>query len=468
MGRVAVFFLAFLLVSPYAGAEKPTDAVDNILKNRCAQNATVAMLVKSLGTNTVIYSKNSSKPMIPASNMKIATSAAALDLLGPTFTFDTKVSYTGKRAGDEITGDLVITGSGDPHLVTEDLFLMANEIRKRGIKRIKGNLALDDRYFDSSPFPAGWKRSGYRRAFEAPLNALSLNFNSFAILVYPTGGYSGKVFATLDPETPYLTLQNRIRLSPGRNRLQIEYRKRSGGSENIIISGAVKPGAKEKTFYRSISNPLMYFGMTFVEMLKKNGVVLEGNIVRSRALQSRELFVHSSWPLYQLVAYMNKFSNNFMAEQILRTLAAETVSVPGTEKDGIRKVEEYLRSLGYSDESFRVMDGSGFSRDNRLSASLIVKLLEREYGRWENGPEFLSSLALMGLDGSVKDRLKNTTRTIRVKTGTLSSISALSGFYPTDYGDILVFSIIFNDWQCTHDEAMRIQHRILREFDRIK
>jgi len=212
----------------------------------------------------------------------------------------------------------------------------------------------------------------------------------------------------------------------------------------------------------------MYFGMTFVEMLKKNGVVLEGSIVRSSALESRKLFVHSSWPLYQLVAYMNKFSNNFMAEQILRTLAAETVSVPGTEKNGIRKIEEYLRSLGYSDETFRVMDGSGFSRDNRLSASLIVKLLEREYRRWKNGPEFLSSLALMGLDGSVQDRLKDTDRTIRVKTGTLSSISALSGFYPTDYGDIILFSIIFNDWQCEHDEAMRIQHRILRELNRIK
>jgi D-alanyl-D-alanine carboxypeptidase/D-alanyl-D-alanine-endopeptidase (penicillin-binding protein 4) len=468
MGRVAFFFLAFALVSPYVHAEEPADAVDNILKNGCAKNATVAMFVKSLGTNTVIYSKNGSKLMIPASNMKIATSAAALDLLGPTFTFDTKVSYTGERAGDEIKGDLVITGSGDPHLVTEDLFLMANEIRKRGIKRIKGNLALDGGYFDSSPFPDGWKISSYRRAFEAPLNALSLNFNSFAILVYPTGGDSGKVVATLDPETPYLTLQNRIRLSPERNHLQIEYRKRSGGSENIIISGSVKRGAKEKTFYRSISDPLMYFGMTFVEMLKKNGVVLEGDIVRSHALQSQELFVHSSWPLYQLLAYMNKFSNNFMAEQILRTLAAETVSVPGTEKDGIRKIEEYLRSLGYSDESFRVMDGSGFSRDNRLSASLIVKLLEREYRRWKNGPEFLTSLALMGLDGSVQDRLKDTNRTIRVKTGTLSSISALSGFYPTDYGDILIFSIIFNDWQCANDEAMRIQHRILREFNRIK
>ena len=468
--RFVLIFLCVMGLSISAhGSQKSLleKRINQVLNNQCTKNATVSMLVKSLGTGKVLYSRQPNLPMVPASNMKIVTAIAALEILKPDYLFKTFFSYTGKRVGDVIDGDLIITGGGDPHIVIEDLFLMADEIRKRGITRVTGNLILDESYFEQVPFPKGWKPSKKRRAYEAPIGALSFNFNSFAISIFPPSQTGGKVVVSLSPDSPYFSLVNNVRIvKKGRSKITLDFRKRHGGGETVVVGGQIHSESKDIVYYRSVKYPLEYFGMTFIHFLSMSGVTFGGEVLPvTSVMDSNNLFAYESKPLYDQVAFMNKYSNNFMAEHILKTIAAESAISPGSQSEGVRKVEEYLEKMGFESDMYRIYDGSGFARENRLTTSIIVQLLEHAYKKWEYGPEFLTSLALMGRDGSVEGRMVTTEKTIRVKTGTLNSVSALSGFYPLDTGDILAFSILFNELPCENGEILDIQHRLLMEFN---
>lgn len=468
MRTIAIIIALLIGVAPASGDELAR-RLESILGDPCTQTADHCIIVKSIASGKLLYSKNADRLMVPASNMKIITSAAALGILKPSFTFETYFRHSGARKGEIIDGDLVVEGRGNPHLVSEDLWLMVNELQKRGIRRITGDLVLDDSYFDGEMFPSSWKISATRRAFEAPMSALALNFNSVTINIYPASTKNEKPLAAIDPRTPYMTFVNNMRSSgKGRSRITIDLRPGKGGGETIVLGGVVRAGSKEKTYYRAVRDPINYFGQTFIGFAKKAGIAIDGRVRRGKHDKPlKEIFHHTSRPLYQQLMDMNQYSNNFMAEQLVKTIAAETAGNPGSFKNGLLKVGEYLESLGLPADRFNLADGSGFSRDNRASCSVIVGLLERLYTRWEGGPEFITSLARMGREGSVEDRMVSNDRAIRVKTGTLKSISALSGYYPLPSGDILAFAMIHNNLSCGNGDVWAVQDRVLMEFDTI-
>ena len=455
-------------VAPASGGELAL-RLEKILADPCTRTANHCMVVKSIASGKTLYSKNADRLMVPASNIKIITSAAALGILKPSFTFKTFFRHSGARSGGTIDGDLVVEGRGDPHLVSEDLWLMVNELQKRGIRRITGDLVLDDSYFDGEMFPSSWKTSPTRRAFEAPMSALALNFNSVTINVYPATSKNEKPTAAIDPQTPYITFVNNMRSSgKGGSRITIDLKPGKGGGESIALGGVVRAGSKEKTYYRSVKDPINYFGQTFIGFAKKAGITIDGRVRRgSYDKPLKEIFHHTSRPLYQQLMDMNQYSNNFMAEQLVKTIAAETAGNPGSFEKGLLKVGEYIESLGLPADRFHLADGSGLSRDNRASCSVIVGLLERLYTQWEGGPEFITSLARMGREGSVEERMVSSDRAIRVKTGTLKSVSALSGYYPLPSGDILAFAMIHNNLPCGNGDVLALQERVLTEFDTI-
>lgn len=454
-----------------AYADNFSKRIDSILNNSCGRDASSSVLFKILGSGKVLYSKNPDQPLIPASNMKIITTIAAIKILKPWFTFDTVFAHTGRRSGEAIEGDLVIIGRGNPHLVSEDLWLMANALRKRGIRRITGDLVLDDSYFDEERYPPGWRHSKHRRAFYAPTGALSLNFNSVSISIYPPSYESEKAVVAIDPRSPYIKLVNSLRTDTGGDTsITIDMKKGKNGSEKIIVGGRVAVGSKELNYYRHISDPIRYFGLTFIEFMKDAGIKIDGRIVHAQPMtrkpQAEEIFTYPSRPLLYDLDDMNKFSNNFMAEQIVKTIGAEAVSNPGSFEKGLKKIEELLISWNLKSGSFHLADGSGLSRENRISSSLLVEILERSHGEWEGGPEFLTSLAMMGKEGSVKGRLSSTEKYIRVKTGTLKSVSSLSGYFPLNSGEIAVFSMILNGFSCHNGDMLVVQNSILRELAR--
>jgi D-alanyl-D-alanine carboxypeptidase/D-alanyl-D-alanine-endopeptidase (penicillin-binding protein 4) len=465
--KEVVLFLVLAIALPFSAmADSFESKIDKILNNPCLKRGKICMVVKSMETGKVYYQRNPDEQMIPASNMKIITAAAALSKLKPWYKFSTIVSHTGEKRGDTITGDLVVSGRGDPHLVSEDMWMMANEIRKRGIKQIKGSLVMDDGFFDAEPFPAGWKLSSIHKSYEAPTGALSLNFNTVTVMVYPPDNSSSKPVVAIDPQTPYFTVVNHLSpTSGGRAFVAIRLKPRPGGGEILEVIGRVRPGKIERVYYRAVTSPVQYFGLTFLEMLQNAGVTVGGGITRGQAAQPlKRIFVHSSRPLLNQVVDMNKFSNNFMAEQLLKTLGAEEISSPGTVGKGISIVEELLRSWGFSNR-FHLSDGSGLSKSNRVTCSLLTDVLGRMFKEWDGGPEFISSLSVMGKDGSARKRDMGPSKPIRVKTGTLDGVSSLSGYYPLKNGEVLGFSIIFNYLPCGNGMEHHLQNRLVLELE---
>lgn len=464
--RVAV--LLMLLALPFPAAAHAADfdtQLDRIISSPCLKRGRVCMVVRSLKTGKNIYEKNPDLLMTPASNMKIITAAAALKTLKPWYKFETAFSYTGTRKGETIEGDLVVSGHGDPHLVSEDLWQIANEVRKRGITRVTGSIILDDGYFDGELFPAGWRISSIRRAFEAPLSAVALNFNTVTVMIYPDPSGT-KPLVVIDPATPYFKLVNRMTYgSGGRKFVAIRMKPRPGGGETMEVLGRIRPGSGELTYYRAVADPALYFGDTFKMLLAGMGVTVDGGILNaSPSRPTTRLFVHSSRPLLNQVMDMNKFSNNFMAEQILKSVGAEKVSTPGTIGKGVAVAESMMTEWGITRDRFHFVDGSGLSKENKVSCSALTEVLGHLYNEFEAGPEFISSLAVMGKDGSVRQRDLGTTDLVKVKTGTLDSVSAISGYYPLKNGDVLGFSVIFNDLTCYNGMAHEIQNHLLMEF----
>jgi D-alanyl-D-alanine carboxypeptidase/D-alanyl-D-alanine-endopeptidase (penicillin-binding protein 4) len=223
----------------------------------------------------------------------------------------------------------------------------------------------------------------------------------------------------------------------------------------------------------NITDPTQYTLSTLKKYLGHAGIEFKGKIEKGRVPETaRELLTHESEPLTLALQGLNKFSNNFVAEQILKTIGAKKYGSPGTTLKGLKAFEDYLAELGYHSEQYKVLDGSGLSRQNRLSPKLIVDILRYVKNDLGVYPEFVSALGVMGVDGNVKNRMhgvKSSSRA-RVKTGTLNFVSALSGYFQSKDGETFAFSILMNSLKCSNGRIKRLQDQIIKEglrFERI-
>jgi serine-type D-Ala-D-Ala carboxypeptidase/endopeptidase (penicillin-binding protein 4) len=217
----------------------------------------------------------------------------------------------------------------------------------------------------------------------------------------------------------------------------------------------------------NITDPTRYTLSVFKEYLTRAGIQVVGNAFQRGTVPkgAKILVNHKSEPLALALRGLNKFSNNFVAEQILKTLGADKFGHPGTTEKGLRIISQYMRSLGFSLDQYRIVDGSGLSKQNRLTPHQIVNVLEHVHDDLSIYPEFISALGVMGVDGNVRKRMNGVeeSQKARVKTGTLNSVSTLSGFFQSGDGERFAFSILMNGLKCQNWKALSIQDKIVRE-----
>ena len=441
--------------------------INKIINNSCVDRTNVGIKIVSLKNKEILFSQNGDKLFIPASNMKLVSTAAALVKLHPDYTFKTKVLFDGKISENILKGNLYLKGFGDPLLVSERLWLISKDIYNQGIKVINGDIIVDDSFFDNERRGWGWKKNHGPVAYFAPVGASSLNFNVVTVIVEPGNKVGSKARVIIDPKTEYIEIVNQTTTTALKTKRRIYVDRvpnKNGNRDKIIIGGKIPINSKRILLYRNISNPPMYLGMVFREFLIKEGIKVKGNVrLKTAPFDASELSEYQSRELFRIIQYLNKLSNNFVAEQILKTMGAEIKGEPGTFGKGIESVKDFLDSLGIPRNNYTIADGSGLSRLNRLSPSQIVKVLTYMYNDFQVQGEYLSSLGVMGVDGSVDDRLENTfaKRRIRVKTGTLFGVSAISGYVQTNTNEILAFSILINEKRCSHYSSKKIQNKIL-------
>jgi len=402
----------------------------------------------------VLFAHNAEGSFNPASNTKMLTTAAALAFLGSDYRYLTVLAGPEPDTDGVVTGDVVLRGSGDPSLTTTDLAELAHDLSARGVVRIEGDLYADPRFHDPNS-PAG--------AVGVGEGALVLHRNSYQVHV-EAGELNHHGHVRVEPRSELFRVVNlTTTVKAKRSRLKIDAH-REGDQVVVTVSGKVALGRGEYIDKRRLSDGTLAAAHVLSHALSDFGVTLTGNIKIGPLDVSHLLAVHRSVSLADVCRISNKPSNNFVAESIYRTLGAELHGVPGTLEKGTRAVVEYLTSMGVPRDAYRIVNGSGLTHENRISPHALAQLLRGIYYDPATAPDFLTSLAIAGIDGTIASRFQGTDAVglVRAKTGTLNGVSALSG-YVGDKDDVIVFSIFMEGFrQKRTPDARRLQVRLVQ------
>ncbi|HJX65786.1 MAG TPA: D-alanyl-D-alanine carboxypeptidase/D-alanyl-D-alanine-endopeptidase [Polyangia bacterium] len=445
---------------PANPAERPAwlkARLDAIFASPALAGAKISVLVLDAESGKPIYGRNEKNGLNAASNVKLVTSAAALALLGPEFRWKTAVlglaPAEGGRAvspAGELQGDLLLRASGDPTLTAHDLAELASEISAIGLRRVRGGLLIDATAFDSATVGPSYDEKDDSAAFRAPSSAASLNSNAVSVIITPGPSAGAAARVVLDPPSSNLVLAGRVTTASKGPAAPIVQTSDAGkGQTRVTVSGRILLGSEPRIVLRRIVQPDLFLGQTFKQILQKRGITIDQPLRVAAAPKNglRTLATHDSPTLAVVVHELGKRSNNFVAEQVLRTLGGEVMGKPGTWQKGLDAVARYLEGLGIAKASFSMHNGSGLYDSNRFSAEQIATVIRAAMRDFRISGEFLASLAVSGADGTLANRMTGSAaeRYVRAKTGTLAKVSCLSGVAGAPGQKPLVFSFLMND-----------------------
>ncbi len=460
--RLGLVFLLMFLMGPVwaqsGGGRRDLQAsLEAMVKSFEAQHGgKVGVSTLVFKNGKVPYSYRGTRPMVPASNLKLVTTAVATERLGPDFRFETRLYGPGVHNGGVAQGDLVLKGGGDPSFYApyvaspvEPLQEFARAVKNAGIKKLDGNLIVDDSEFDRN-FISDTHLERYRlEAYAAPVGGLSLNRNVVTLNV-SLGGIS------TDPPTGSLEFVNKV-TPGGYDQVWVE---RPRGTDRIIVNGVVRPGSSVSTTL-TINDPVRFTGSAFYRTLNKAGVQLNGKWKtvaegKPASLAGKVMLArHRSPRLKELIRETNVESDNVLAEHIFRRLGASATGY-GSARNSEAVVRDFFAKNAIDDQGLKMFDGCGLSESNRISPFQLVRVLHAMWGH-RHGQVYIDSLPAPG-EGTLQSRLGGAL--VRAKTGTLNNHTGLTGYVVTGYGQTVGFSILVNDVKETWP-AVELQDRIV-------
>lgn len=442
MRRLIAAAFAGACLAASAGAADLPARLQAVLAGPGCRGARVGALVVDAATGAELFAHQADTPLAPASNMKILTALAALATFGPAHQFTTVVSSDRPLDDDGGVGVLAVRGGGDPALTSEEMWRLAADLRRRGLRRVGDGLLLDDSYFDGERWNPAWG-SPSARAYHAPVAALTANYGAFSVEVAPParGGLPARV--SLDPPVAFFQLSSSVRVG-GDAPLSVD-RDADGDRERVRVGGSVRPGGEPVTIQRSVGDPVRYAAAVLRMQLAALGIAVAGPD-RTGPVPSgyRELVAYRGPPLRDVVALLMKWSNNNIAEMLVKDLGAQASGAPGSWTTGVAAVRAQLSALGVEPRGLNMVDGSGLAASDRVTPRTLVDALRAARGHFAFGPEFAAALPIAGRDGTLKKRAAGALDRARAKTGLIDGVAALSGYARTGDGREVVFSILNN------------------------
>lgn len=438
--------------------------------------------VVDAATGEVLYDKNPDHLFVPASNVKLFTTALALSRLGTEFRFETRVlAGAGPDAAGRLRGDVRLVGGGDPSLSGRDypyrkgpaggdplrgLEELADQVVARGVRTIEGDVIGDDSLYPWEPYPEGWTQGDAMWDYGAPVSALTLNDNMLWLTLRPAPRAGQPAWVSLHPVFEYYVVHNHTMTTErAGGRVEIE---RLPGRRELRVSGSVPLRDPGRTYELAVDDPARYAAAALAEALVRRGVGIRGvprarHAFESAALSqttSVELARRLSPPLAEILTVVNKESQNLHAELVLRAVGRRCRG-SGTRRAGLEEMRSFLKEAGVAEGAFRLEDGSGLSRRNLVTPRAVTQLLVAMYAG-SHRETWIESLPLGGEDGTLEHRFRESAegRRIRAKTGTLALASALSGYAETASGRVLAFSILVNNHAAETYEVRRLIDRI--------
>lgn len=433
------------------------------LASKTPGKSVVGVSIIDVLSGETIFAYNADKALNPASNAKIVTAAAALKILGPEYKFQTELY--GKPSSRNVQGALYLKGYADPSLKTADLWALAKELKADGVRRISGGIIVDDSYFDEDNLPFAYSdQPNEDNKFRTPVGAVSINHNALGIQIRPGTTAMAKANVNMDPPGYAIVANDSLTTVTGAYNPKIS----ATGHEDrtkVRVWGQIPLSSGAAWYYRRIDNPSLFTGYALKGVLKELGISVGGDVKTGSIPSGTPLIArHSSQALSSVLWDTGKMSNNFVTEMILKTIGAQTTSGPSTWEASTSAVKKLLSKWGLAKGSYKYRNGSGLFSANEFSADHFCQVLRNAYLDATIRPEFLAQLATGGADGTIRSRYhaKFAKRYVRAKTGTLESVSALSGYVFDIKGQRpIAFSILVNNASGYVAAARKYQEEIV-------
>jgi D-alanyl-D-alanine carboxypeptidase/D-alanyl-D-alanine-endopeptidase (penicillin-binding protein 4) len=444
--------------SPVAGSGQSStlaSQLDAILADSRLAGAEAALTVRDAGTGQQLYDANGNERLLPASNAKLLTSAAAMDLLGPDYRFGTAVLRTGRLVGHSLDGNLYLKGYGDPTSTAADYDALAARVAAAGIREVRGGLVADDSYFDAGRLAPFWSWDDEPYYYSAQTSALNIAPDSIGdtgtilvdVLPGPMAGQRPRI--TVIPANSYLHILNRASTGPAGSTSTIDATREYGKN----VTGSIPAGSPGYASQPTVDQPTGLAADVFSQALARHGVRLRSALVRYQATppSATELADHQSAPLSQLLVPFLKLSNNMMAEALTKAIGQHAAG-QGSWAAGTAAILADAASNGLDPSVLQLFDGSGLGRADYASTDQLATLLLALRGKawfasWYQALPIAGNPAQL-VGGTLRNRLAGTpaANNLHGKTGSMTGVSALSGYLTDAGGHQLVFSMISNNF----------------------
>ena len=420
-------------------------------------------------TGETLFEQNAAKYFVPASNMKLFTTALALAKLGPDFRFHTTLESTGViDSSGELTADLVLVGRGDPNLSNRKfpfnlkeefdgppekvLAELADQLVARGVKSISGDIVGDDSYFPRERYPNGWEIDDMVWEYGAAISALVVNDNTTTVTLTPAAAVGDAVEAEVAPRTPDFIVDNRVVTSAANVKTDLTL-TRGPGAHLMVVNGTLPQKSAPRKLVLAIEEPALNAAMLLKALLEERGVRVSGglrarheNVAEPPGAAPTVLAEHVSLPLRDTVKLVNKISQNLHTEVLLRVAMRQTAATWSSPDELMKFAADFYAGIGIAADDVIQTDGSGLSRHDMVTPRAVIALL-----RWAQQQawfeSYYASLPVAGIDGTLEERMRNTPAAGRVhaKTGSVEHVRTMSGFAETAGGRQLVFSFLSNN-----------------------
>ncbi len=419
-----------------------------VLNQQLVPDSNVTVVVRDVASGESLVELNPELPRAPASTMKLLPTWAALDLLGPSYTWKTRAWADAPVVKGVLKGNLYLQGGGDPLLTIERWWRFVSDLRQTGLRVIEGDIIIDQTRFaapDERPEDFDGK---FWRTYNVLPDAMLVNWQSSDFTIRPADDGQG-IEIGIQPFPEGLVVDNRVTLTNGRcvgRDRRVGYTIAPTNPARVVVTGRLATSCGPQTQRLAIMEPAQYAWGTFVTLWRQQGGEFRGGMLRAPTPPSaRLLLTQESQPLAEIVRVTNKYSSNMMARALVLAIAAEKSGTPATTAAGEAVIEDWLKSRGLRFPELVIGNGSGLSRDARISGDSMARML---VNAWKSrfAPEFLASLALGGLDGTLQKRFAslNDPSRIRMKTGTLRDVSSIAGYVSGASGRSYAVVILVN------------------------
>ncbi len=469
------YICALLVMTAFASAQAASEDTQRYLPPKVSQAlrayrlpaAAFSAYVQEVGSPTPLLAFNENEPRNPASTIKVLTTFLALDELGPTYRWRTEAYLAGERDGGTLNGDLILKGYGDPYLVTERLWLFLRELRNRGLTGVTGDLVIDNSYFVTGDDDEGRFDGQPYRTYNVLPDALLVNFKTVSFVFRPDP-VTSQVRILADPRPANLDIGNELEAVKGTCAARgtgIDMRVTPGEQvDRVVFRGRLGSGCDEYRLTRTVLTAPEYAYGVIKSLWEEMGGTLGGGLRLAPVPDGLKPFVRfESPPLAEVIRSVNKFSNNVMTRQIFLTLGAEREGPPATLEKSRRSAQQLLDERGLDFPELVIDNGAGLSRDTRISARSMARvLLAADRGPFRS--EFEASLSLAGLDGTLARRFRREPLAgqMHLKSGTLSGVYAVAGYVNSQSGKRLVVVALHNHPKATWAGGQEAQSALLR------